>query len=297
MEGVFVLSRYNLPMKFKAACIQIAPVKANVPANLDKIAETALQAQSEGADLVCFSETATSGYFLEGGVLECALTPDELATELKSRLSGKITRPLDVSLGFYESSNGQLFNSSAYLELSESDATVKNIYRKFFLPTYGVFDEERFVARGREFSTFETRFGTFATVICEDVWHSIVPTILALKGAKVVLVPSASPARGFSEDKIGNLNRYRRLLQAISEEHGLFTINTQLCGFEGGKGFIGGSSIHDPFGKLVVESPVQEENIAIAELNLDLIEVARQNSPLLADLQSTWSDIRRALPS
>lgn len=72
-----------------------------------------------------------------------------------------------------------------------------HVHRKVFLPTYGVFDEERYLARGRRVEAFRTRFGRAALLICEDFWHSITATIAALDGAEVIYVPSASPARGF----------------------------------------------------------------------------------------------------
>ncbi|MFQ3669559.1 MAG: beta-ureidopropionase, partial [Fimbriimonadaceae bacterium] len=64
-------------------------------------------------------------------------------------------------------------------------------------------------------------------------------------------------------------------------------------GFEGGKGFVGGSLVIDPMGRVVGESPIAEEHLLVAEMDLDLIAIARANSPLLGDLQSAWSDIKR----
>lgn len=101
---------------------------------------------------------------------------------------------LDVVVGFYERDEGAYYNSAAYLELPHR---VVHVHRKVFLPTYGVFDEERYLARGRRVEAFRTRFGRAALLICEDFWHSITATIAALDGAEVIYVPSASPARGF----------------------------------------------------------------------------------------------------
>ena len=65
-----------------------------------------------------------------------------------------------------------------------------------FLPTYGLFDEERFVERGREIRAFDAPWGRAAILICEDAWHSMTATIAALDGAQVLFVPTAPPARG-----------------------------------------------------------------------------------------------------
>lgn len=257
-----------------------------------RIGEFLVQAASEGVDVVLFPETAVTGYFLEGGVLECALTTEDLTAQLATHLT-KVTKPIDFAGGFYEIESGNLYNSAAYFSWSGSELTLVHCYRKFFLPTYGVFDEERFVARGTEFSVFETRFGPMSLLICEDVWHSVSSTICAIKGAQVILVPSASPARGFQGEKPSNVLKYEQLLSAISAEHNVFTVNAALCGFEGGKGFPGGSMVFDPEGQVLVSSPLQDEHLAIAEIDLEQVRLARSRSPLLGDLQSAWGDVVR----
>lgn len=292
-------------MAFTVACAQFAPEKAEVDKNLDTIAEIVVQAHGEGAELLVLPETATSGYFLEGGVLESSLTKSELVDALWNRLRGKLRRPIDVSFGFYLNEEGNLYNAAIYLELNPEGPRVVGLYRKFFLPTYGVFDEERFVSRGRDVCVMDTRLGRFAMLVCEDVWHAIMPTICAVRGAQLLVVPSASPARGFTASAIDsltpstidNLERYKRLFRATSEEHGLWCVNAQLVGFEGGKGFIGGSSVVDPLGRTVGEAPVADPHLLLAEVDLELVAIARAQSPLLSDLQSAWEEIRRLVAS
>jgi predicted amidohydrolase len=179
------------------------------------------------------------------------------------------------------------------MEFHPEGLRMVGVYQKFFLPTYGVFDEERFVTRGRDLCILETRFGKLSLLICEDVWHGVMPTLCAVNGAQVILVPAASPARGFAGVDIENLDRYRRLFRAISEEHGVYCANCQLCGFEGGKGFIGGSMIIDPTGRVVAEAPVAEEAMIVSEIDLELVAIARAQSPLISDLQSVWEEVRR----
>lgn len=275
-------------MTFTVATAQFTPRKAQVSANLDRIAEFIELAAREGADLVVFPETITSGYFLEGGVLDSALRSDELLRQVVRRCSPNI----DVLIGFYERHDDHLYNSAAYLELG-SEPRLVHVYRKFFLPTYGVFDEERFVARGHELGVFDTRLGRMGVLICEDVWHSILPSLCAVRGAQVMLIPSASPARGFQGESVGNLERYGRMLRAVCDEHAVYCVNAQLCGFEGGKGFVGGSSVVSPFGQVLVQAPLLEDQLSLATIDLDQIAIARSQIPLTADLQSAWADIQR----
>ncbi|MEQ1821415.1 MAG: nitrilase-related carbon-nitrogen hydrolase [Fimbriimonadaceae bacterium] len=276
-------------MSFTVGVAQFTPKKADVSANLDKIAEFALSAAAEGAELVVFPETITSGYFLEGGVLAAAISPAELLDELDGRLHA-LDRPLDLLVGFYEKSGGNLYNSAAYLQVGQFSRVV-HTYRKFFLPTYGVFDEERFVSRGHELGVFDTRLGRMAILICEDVWHSVLSALCAVAGAQIVLIPSASPARGFEAATIGNLDRYHRMLRAVSDEHGVYCVNAQLCGFEGGKGFVGGSSVINPFGHTIAEAPIMESHLVLCEIDPEIVEIARSQLPLTSDLQSAWGDI------
>lgn len=280
-------------MKYQAATVQVAPQKAQIEANLIRIAEAAVHCSSKGADLVLYPETALSGYFLEGGVEESALSSAELLTRLSSKMAG-LTRECDVAVGFYECQEGNIYNSCAHIHfLPGGKAKLLHVHRKFFLATYGVFQDDRFVSRGRDITAYETRFGKMAMLICEDIWHSVSPTIAALKGAETILAPAASPGRGFSGETYSNLESYRQILQRVSAEHGVWTINSMLVGFEGGKGFIGGSMTVNPFGKIIAESPSVEEHILISEIDLDEISIARQQSPLLADLTSVLEDVAR----
>lgn len=283
-------------MQFCAASVQLAPFKGRIEENLNRIAEAVLRCSEEGAELIVFPETITTGYFLEGGVAELAMTSQELVARLHCALkacSGNKTfeKDIDVILGFYEQEDGILYNSAAHINFQKGNPHLLHVHKKFFLPTYGVFDEERFVARGKKINTYSTRFGEFAILICEDVWHSISATIAALKGAEVIAVLAASPVRGVSSAKYDNLERYERMLRAIGEEHGVWVINSMLVGFEGGKGFCGGSIIVDPFGKIRAQGPLAEEFILIADIDLDEIPVARQQFPALADLRSVLDNI------
>src|SRR5207247_1209258 len=155
-------------------------------------------------DLVVFPETATSGYFVEGGVKELAVTAGTLAQDLAAAYHGEGGGPpIDVVVGFYERFQNHIYNSALYVTLNKKPPEVRHVHRKVFLPTYGVFDEERFVDRGQDgVRSFETGWGGKAAIlICEAGWHSLAATVAALEGAQVVIVPGASPARGLGEEE------------------------------------------------------------------------------------------------
>jgi len=276
----------------RLAIAQIRPQKGAYQENLCRFGALFREvgAWPEPPELVVAPETALTGYFLEGGVRDLAITGDQLFADLGRQHQEAGTPPLDVALGFYEVHGNRYYNSGLYATLGGPDAGIRHIHRKIFLPTYGVFDEERFVEAGRSVQAFDTRWGRAAVLICEDAWHSFTPMLAALDGAQLVIIPSASPARGVttSDEAPGrpmSLARWSRLAQDIAGEHGVYVALPQLVGFEGGKAFPGGSILAGPRGDLLVEGPVFQEAIIPAVLDLEEITRARADLPLLADLE------------
>ncbi|MBL8978282.1 MAG: NAD(+) synthase [Gemmatimonadetes bacterium] len=290
----------------RLAIAQFRPDKGDYPANLARAGAVFAEVGRwpEPPDLVVFPESALTGYFLEGGVQELALPAERLFEDL-----GRVHResgapPFDVAIGFYELWRNHLHNSALYASLGGADAGIRHVHRKVFLPTYGVFDEERFVEPGRSVQAFDTRWGRAAMLVCEDAWHSLAPTLAALDGAQLILVPSATPARGLTprvgESRPANLDRWDRLAQGIAEEHGVFVVVCHLVGFEGGKAFAGGSIVASPRGRVLLQAPLFEP--ATVPVGLDFAEItrARAEAPLLSDLQvrlphllGDWSARRR----
>ena len=187
---------------------------------------------------------------------------------------------------------GTYYNSAIYLNVDAGKAGIVHVHRKMFLPTYGVFDEERFLSRGRKVGVFETPFGRAAMLICEDVWHTLVPAIAAIKGARVLIVPSAAPGRGIDGDgELTSITRWREILRTIATEHGVYVLYCGLTGFEGGKGMTGSSSVIDPRGVTLVEGPTSQACIVRADIDLREIDLARAGLPLLGDLAAALPDL------
>jgi NAD+ synthase (glutamine-hydrolysing) len=287
----------------RLALSQFRPSKGEYAENVARIGAVASQAAEldPKPDLVIFPETATSGYFVEGGVKELAVTAGTLARDLAAAYKGP---EIDVAVGFYERFQNHIYNAALYVTLGGKKPEVRHVHRKVFLPTYGVFDEERFVDRGQDgVRSFETGWGGKAAIlICEDAWHSLAATVAALEGAQLLIVPSASPARGLGEDADckdetlpASVVRWERIVRGIAEEHGLFVALANLVGFEGGKGFPGASAVIDPTGRVIARGPLFEEALLTADIDLDSLTTARSDSPLLADLQSALPVLTRSL--
>ncbi len=250
--------------------VQFKPRKGDYASNLARLAGIFSQIDSldPRPDVAVFAETALTGYFVEGGVRDVALTAGAFARDLhvrdvaltagafardlQAQYASAVTTPrtLDVCIGFYEVWNNAFYNSALYVTLGPDGPVIRHVHRKLFLPTYGLFDEERFVDRGFEVRAFETEWGRTAMLICEDAWHSLTGTVAALDGATMLFVLSASPARGVwpREDEgpvPANLKRWERLARDIAEEHGIFVALVNLVGTEGGKSAVVGRDDDD----------------------------------------------------
>jgi len=284
------------------AIAQLRPHKGAYRENLCRLGrmfrEAAAWATPPG--LVVTPESALTGYFLEGGVRDLAVPAEQLFDDLSGQHQEAGAPPFDVAIGFYEVYQNRLYNSALYATLGGDAAGIRHVHRKVFLPTYGVFDEERFVEAGRSVQAFATPWGRAAVLICEDAWHSITPMLAALDGAQVIVIPSASPARGIQPvagaSRPASVLRWEHIVQDIAGEHGVFVALAQLVGFEGGKAFAGGSLVAGPRGDLIAHGPLFEEGLVPVALDLEEITRARADLPLLSDLEMRLPHLLRSLP-
>jgi NAD+ synthetase len=287
-----------MPRPVHIAVAQVKPRKGEYRENLDRLGTLFASAAGESPrpQLIHLPETALTGYFLEGGVREHAITAGTLARDLArvhaEHAGGAV---FDVAIGFYEVWEHKLYNSAMYVTLGLDEPVIHHVHRKVFLPTYGLFDEERFVERGNSVRAFDTPIGRVAMLVCEDAWHSLSGTMAALDGAEIVLVSAAAPARGAHStgDVPGpaSLARWERLVREIADEHGVFVSLSHLTGSEGGKLFVGGSVLVGPKGDVRVRAPLWDEAIATATIDLADLTRARADMPLIADLETMMPHI------
>lgn len=265
-------------MSIRVAIAQINPKLGDLPANLALYEEKIRQGVQERADLLLFPELSLTGYFLRDTVPSMALTSK--AAEMKSLK--QLSRELPFVAGLVEeSADHRFFNAAVYFE----DGEVRHTHRKVYLPTYGMFDEQRYFARGDRVRTFESKFGRLAMLICEDLWHPSTIYLAALDGALAVLCPSASPLRGIVDGQLQDDNaRYWEMInRTYAETYSLFMVYGNRCGFEDGVGFWGGSEIIDPFGERLGKAGYYAEDFLVTEISLEAVRRKRTISPLLRD--------------
>jgi len=175
---------------------------------------------------------------------------------------------------------GRFFTAAAYL----SQGRVTHKHRKVYLPTYALFDEGRYFDLGESVRAFDTRFGRFGLLICEDFWHASPPYLAWLDGADVLILTSASPGRGLGyAGQLASSRFVETVNQAYAALFGSYVLHVNRCGFEDGLNFWGGSTIFNPDGDLVAQAPYFEESLTVATLDLDQIRRTRTRLPLIRD--------------
>ena len=174
---------------------QVAPALGDIERNLELHAAAVEKARKDKVDVLVFPELSVTGYRLKDMVPEVAAQRE---AEVFSRLA-EMSKDISIVVGLVEETDQHFFyNGAAYFE----DGKLLHCKRKVYLPTYGMFDEQRYFARGNRVTAFDTAHGRVAILICEEMLHPTAATVAALDGATTLIVPSASPssiaARSFS---------------------------------------------------------------------------------------------------
>ena len=267
-------------MQINLALAQINTVLGDVEANLEKHLEFIQEARSQKADLIVFPELSLTGYVLQDLVPAVAHRPSPDDPVFHRLLDA--SRDLDLVVGFVdEDARHRFYIAAAYLSQGE----IVHVHRKVYLPTYTIFDERRFLAAGDSFRAFDTRFGRVGLLICEDFWHVSSPYLLWLDGADILLLTSASPGRGVTDEQIGSSEWVETINKTYAGLFTVFVAHANRVGFEDGLYFWGGATAYDPDGKLIAKGPYDEEALTYAELDLAQIRRTRARLPLLRDEQ------------
>lgn len=266
-------------MKISLALAQINTVLGDVGANLEMHIARAEEARQAGADLIVFPELSLTGYALQDIAPTVAISASRSDPVFKPLLEA--SKGLDLVVGFVDEDARHRFSiSGAYLSKGE----IVHVHNKVFLPTYGLFDEGRFFARGECIRAFNTRFCRMGLLICEDFWHASPPYLLWLDGAEVLLLTSASPGRGLGEEpQLESARWVEHINQAYASLFTNFVVHANRVGYEDGLNFWGGSTVFDPNGELLVKGPYHQETIVQVEIDLNQLHRTRTRLPLLRD--------------
>ena len=246
----------------RVALAQINPTVGDIAGNARKIAEQTAAAREQGAALVVFPELALTGYPPEDLLLKTAFL-DEAAVALEGLAAQ--TRDIVALVGYPESAE-DVYNSAAVLAGGE----VAAVYRKMYLPNYGVFDEQRYFQSGSEAAIFELNGVPIGICICEDIWEPGPPAMSeALAGAQVIVNLSASPYRaGYGRA------RERMLVQrAVDYLSAVVFVNT--VGGQDELVFDGHSLAVDQDGTVLARCPQFVEDLTLCTIDPREVAAAR----------------------
>ena len=237
----------------RLALAQINPVVGDLEGNRELILERLSDARSNSADLVVFPELAVTGYppedlLLRPGFIRAAEeSVEQIALE---------TRGTTVLVGAPHFDR-DLYNACYVL----SGGEVKAIYRKRFLPNYGVFDEDRYFAPGRELVLLEHGKTLIGPTVCEDMWQPGPPaTDLALAGAELLVNISASPFY------VGRDREREEMFVTRARDNSCFVAFCNAVGGQDELIFDGHSVVIDDEGKVIARAPGFEEALLFADI-------------------------------
>jgi NAD+ synthase (glutamine-hydrolysing) len=238
----------------RIALAQLNVVVGDLDGNRRRIVDAVADARARGADLVLLPELAVTGYPPEDLLLRPAFEKAaRLALEQIAKTCTDITALVGVPL--FED---DLYNACAVL----ADGAVQAVYRKRYLPNYGVFDEHRYFAPGRDLLLLRLGDAVVGPTICEDVWEPGPPaTDLALAGAQLLVNLSASPFH------VGKAEEREEMLVTRARDNACFLAFCNLVGGQDELVFDGHSVVLDDAGEVVARAPGFEEALLVVDLD------------------------------
>ncbi len=263
----------------RIAMAQINPTVGDLSGNVRLIKSYIREARKAKADLVAFPELAVTGYPPEDLLLKPQFIHDnrraldDIALACKGIVAvvgyvgqGAVGRAESGSPLVVSADRHVLYNAAATL----AEGRIVSTYCKWLLPNYGVFDEGRYFHPGRRLPLVGLRGATIAVNICEDIWFPDGPTrTQAAAGAEVIININASPFQ------IGKSRTREQMLATRARENGVIVTYTNTVGGQDELVFDGNSVVLDHAGEVVARGQAFEEDLIVADLNVEAVARAR----------------------
>jgi NAD+ synthase (glutamine-hydrolysing) len=249
--------------RLRLALAQMNSTLGDLRGNAAKIRRLIGEARKAGADLVAFPEMALPGYPPEDLLLKPRFIQDNLKA-LDSITAA--TRGIVALVGVVDR-DGDIFNAAAVL----ANGRRVGMYRKMYLPNYGVFDEDRYFQAGTTGVVFEVAGVTVGVNICEDIWFPEGPTQLQALGgeAQVIVNLSASP---YHRAK-GELRE--RMLATRAVDNLVMVAAVNMVGGQDELVFDGHSVVVDERANVLARGRQFAEELLVVDLNVDGVFQAR----------------------
>jgi NAD+ synthase (glutamine-hydrolysing) len=238
----------------RLALAQINTTVGDLDGNRELILSAIDEAKGAEADLVLLPELAVTSYppedlLLRPGFIRAA---EESVAEIARAAKGT------VALVGFPHFDRDLYNACAVC----ADGEVKAIYRKRFLPNYGVFDEDRYFAPARDCLLLELGGTLVGPTICEDMWQPGPPaTDLALAGARLLTNISASPFH------VGRDREREDMFATRARDNACFVAFCNAVGAQDELIFDGHSLVLDEEGHVLARAPGFEEALLVVDID------------------------------
>jgi NAD+ synthase (glutamine-hydrolysing) len=237
----------------RLALAQINTVVGDLDGNAERIRRRLAEAKDQHADLVVFPELAVTGYPPEDLLLRPSFVEaaQAKAEELALHARGIVAL---IGVPWFDR---DLYNACVVCAAGE----IKTIYRKRFLPNYGVFDEDRYFATGSDLVMLEHGGTLVGPTICEDMWQPGPPaTELALAGAQLLVNLSASPFHVLRD------RERQEMFATRARDNSCFVAFCNAVGGQDELIFDGNSLLLDEEGRVLARGPGFEEALLIADI-------------------------------
>lgn len=273
-------------MRVKVCAVQMAPVKKNMAASAAKALEFLSMAEKNNANIVCFPELFLQNWFLHEDnkdlVSENLKNASDIEGEFISLLKKQAKKLNMVIIApFLEVKEGVYFNSSAVIG---EKGDILGVYRKVHLPDVPYYREKTYFSSGSEFPVFETSFGKIGIQMCWDNFYPEASRILALKGAQIILAPTAS---AFNTN-----DKWFLSISASAFLNGFYILRVNRVGNDGPLDFYGKSFCVSPEGQLIDDFTGFNECVIIYNIDLREAENARKSWPFIDNRnKSSYGDI------
>jgi NAD+ synthase (glutamine-hydrolysing) len=251
----------------RVALAQVNPTVGDLDGNTQLILRTMDEARRREADVVAFPELCITGYPPEDLLLKASFIH-----EARRRLERVVeaSQGLMAVVGFPEEHGSDIYNAAAVIY----DGALVDVYRKVFLPTYSVFDEDRYFRRGDRCPVYRLGDVTVGVSICEDIWYAMGPTsVQRAAGAEVVVNINGSPYYR------GKLAVRERMLATRASDNGLYVCYVNMVGGQDELVFDGGSMVFDCRGNVIANGRQFEEDLVVVDLDMDEVLTARLHDP------------------
>ena len=246
---------------------QLNATVGDLDGNFERIVAAIGRARALGVEVLAFPELAITGYPPEDLLLHPSFV--ERAVQ-RTRDLVPHSAGMTLVVGTVER-EAELFDAAAVLH----DGRWAGVYHKHQLPNYGVFDEKRYFAPGRRNAVFVRDGVTFGVSVCEDIWFPDGPVEeqAGRGGAEVLLNLSASPYHA------GKAGERRSMLRARATDCRAIVAYVNLVGGQDEVLHDGASLVLGPQGELLAAGAMFEEDLIVADLDLETVSEARQRAP------------------